>query len=64
MMFDFDDGPCAFPQPNTIEETMADPLATLGLMLISVSFILALLFFTTEDQDNNRRVATIVNFST
>ena len=58
-MSDLDDGPCAYPPTNTIEETMADPLATLGLMLISLSFILALVFFTTEDQDNNRRVATI-----
>ena len=53
------DGPCAFPQPNPIQQSVADPLATLGFMLISVSFILALIFFATEDEDTNRRVASV-----
>ena len=34
------DGPCAFPTPNSIEESMADPLSGLGLMLISASIYL------------------------
>ena len=62
-MFDLDDGPCAFPQPKSIDESMADPLATLGFMLISLSFILALIFFTTDDQNNNRWVASAYNLN-
>ena len=58
-MFDLDDGPCAYPQSDTIEESIADPLATLGFMLISLSFILASIFFTIDDQGNNRQVATM-----
>ena len=58
-----DDGPCAFPQPKSIDESMADPLATLGFMLISLSFILALIYFTTDDQNNNRWVASAYNLN-
>ena len=39
------DGLCAYPQPNNIEESLAYPLATLGFILISVSFIFALPVF-------------------
>ena len=56
------DGPCAFLQPNPIQESFADPLASLGFMLISFSFILALIFFATEDGNGNRRVASVPPF--
>ena len=51
------DGPCAFPQPNTIQESVADPLAALGWMTISVSAVLFLIFITTST--GNRWVDTI-----
>ena len=53
------DGPCAFPQPIPTRQSVADPLATLGFMLISFSFILALIFFVTEDEDSKRIVASV-----
>ena len=36
------DGPCAAPPPDAIAQGMSTPLATLGLLLISVSIALGL----------------------
>ena len=51
------DGPCAAPQGTFIRQSMADPLATLGLFLIAVSGFMALIYYTIGDfdDDNNRQ---------
>ena len=43
------DGPCAFPRPNSIQESFAGPLSVVGALLILLSFALAQIFFATED---------------
>ena len=53
------DGPCAFPRPNSIQESVAGPISALGFILIFLSFALAQMFLTTDDLNNlanaNRR---------
>ena len=51
------DGPCAAPQGTLIQESMADPLGTLGLILIAVSYALAVIYFAVGDfgVNNNSR---------
>ena len=39
-----DDGPCAFPPPNSIEESFAAPLSVAGFTLIFVSALAQMLF--------------------
>ena len=39
------DGPCAYPQPTNLEDSVAYPLAALGFVLISVSIVFALPVF-------------------
>ena len=66
------DGPCAFPQPNIIKESVAYPLAALGFVLISVSFFFALPVFNPRimrrykrslaDVMNNSRQEMLVEF--
>ena len=43
------DGPCAFPRPNSIQESVAGPLSVIGSFLIVLSFALAQMFIATED---------------
>ena len=66
------DGPCAYPQPNIIEESVANPLAALGFILISFSFLFALPVFNPRitrrykrslaDGMNNTRQEMLVEF--
>ena len=49
------DGPCAAPQGTTINQNMADPLATLGLFFIAVSFFMAIIYYGTGDFGINNR---------
>ena len=39
---DYDDGPCAAPHQSAITQSVATPLATLGLLFISISLALGL----------------------
>ena len=46
------DGPCAVPQPDSIQESMADPLAVFGFALIATSLLLVA--FTKPGQGSRR----------
>ena len=45
------DGPCAFPRPSSIEESVAGPLSVIGAFLIFLSVVLVQMFLITEDLD-------------
>ena len=47
-----DDGPCAVPQPDAIQESFADPLAVFGSALLATSLLL--MFFTATRRGNWR----------
>ena len=47
-----DDGPCAVPQPDAIQESFADPLAVFGSALLATSLLLML--FTATRRGNWR----------
>ena len=48
------DGPCAYTEPNGIEESVAYPLAALGFFLISISLIFPLLALSTGGDVRNQ----------
>ena len=52
------DGPCAAPQSTSITTSMTDPLATIGLFLIAVSFFMAIIYYATGNFDTDNRQAT------
>ena len=47
-----DDGPCAVPQPDAIQEPIADPLAVFGYTLVVASLLLML--FDAKRRENWR----------
>ena len=49
------DGPCAAPQGTLIRESMSEPLGTLGLILIAVSYALAIIYWAVGDFGINNR---------
>ena len=55
------DGPCAAPQGNDITDSVSDPLYNFGLVLISMSLVLAINFYNNVLGINNRLVIIIMD---
>ena len=53
------DGLCAAPQGNDITDSVSDPLYNFGLVLISMSLVLAINFYNNVLGTNNRLVSII-----
>ena len=56
------DGPCAVPQPDSIQESMADPLAVFGFALIASS-LLMLAYTGTGERHRRYGCQEILDFS-
>ena len=56
------DGPCAVPQPDAIQESMADPLAVFGFALIASS-LLMLAYTGTGERHRRYGCQEILDFS-